>query len=410
MSSSQKEPMIVRWKDNIVEIGAGRPVVIQSMTNTDTADVESSTKQVLELAQAGSELVRLTVNTPAAAKAIPEIRRRLDEAGCFVPLVGDFHYNGHKLLTEYPECAEALSKYRINPGNVGKGDKQEENFRTMIELAKKYDKPVRIGVNWGSLDQDLLARMMSENQKLENPLDAKEVLREALVRGAVENADRAVELGMKPSQVAISAKVSGVKDLIAVYRELEARCAYPLHLGLTEAGMGLKGTVSTTAALSVLLLENIGDTIRVSLTPEPGQSRTAEVELACEILQALGMRNFTPQVVSCPGCGRTTSCLFQELAKETQDFIKLRMPDWRKHNPGVENMNVAVMGCVVNGPGESRHANIGISLPGSGEAPVSPVFIDGKKWGSLKGPKMSEEFHSLIEEYVQKNYQNAKEQ
>ena len=381
--------MIVRWKDNIVEIGAGRPVVIQSMTNTDTADVESSTKQVLELAQAGSELVRLTVNTPAAAKAIPEIRRRLDEAGCFVPLVGDFHYNGHKLLTEYPECAEALSKYRINPGNVGKGDKQEENFRTMIELAKKYDKPVRIGVNWGSLDQDLLARMMSENQKLENPLDAKEVLREALVRSAVENADRAVELGMKPSQVAISAKVSGVKDLIAVYRELEARCAYPLHLGLTEAGMGLKGTVSTTAALSVLLLENIGDTIRVSLTPEPGQSRTAEVEL---------------------GCGRTTSCLFQELAKETQDFIKLRMPDWRKHNPGVENMNVAVMGCVVNGPGESRHANIGISLPGSGEAPVSPVFIDGKKWGSLKGPKMSEEFHSLIEEYVQKNYQNAKEQ
>ncbi len=379
--------MIVRWKDNIVEIGAGRPVVIQSMTNTDTADVESSTKQVLELAQAGSELVRLTVNTPAAAKAIPEIRRRLDEAGCFVPLVGDFHYNGHKLLTEYPECAEALSKYRINPGNVGKGDKQEENFRTMIELAKKYDKPVRIGVNWGSLDQDLLARMMSENQKLENPLDAKEVLREALVRSAVENADRAVELGMKPSQVAISAKVSGVKDLIAVYRELEARCAYPLHLGLTEAGMGLKGTVSTTAALSVLLLENIGDTIRVSLTPEPGQSRTA-----------------------CPGCGRTTSCLFQELAKETQDFIKLRMPDWRKHNPGVENMNVAVMGCVVNGPGESRHANIGISLPGSGEAPVSPVFIDGKKWGSLKGPKMSEEFHSLIEEYVQKNYQNAKEQ
>ena len=280
----------------------------------------------------------------------------------------------------------------------------------MIELAKKYDKPVRIGVNWGSLDQDLLARMMSENQKLENPLDAKEVLREALVRSAVENADRAVELGMKPSQVAISAKVSGVKDLIAVYRELEARCAYPLHLGLTEAGMGLKGTVSTTAALSVLLLENIGDTIRVSLPPEPGQSRTAEVELACEILQALGMRNFTPQVVSCPGCGRTTSCLFQELAKETQDFIKLRMPDWRKHNPGVENMNVAVMGCVVNGPGESRHANIGISLPGSGEAPVSPVFIDGKKWGSLKGPKMSEEFHSLIEEYVQKNYQNAKEQ
>lgn len=392
-----------------MEIGAGRPVVVQSMTNTDTADLDSSVNQVLELAHAGSELVRLTVNTPAAARAIPLIRQRLDEAGCFVPLVGDFHYNGHKLLSDYPECARALSKYRINPGNVGKGDKQEENFRTMIELAKKYDKPVRIGVNWGSLDQDLLARMMSENQTLEHPLEAKDVLREALVRSAVENADRAVALGLKPSQIAISAKVSGVKDLIEIYRELSKRCPYALHLGLTEAGMGLKGTVSSTAALSVLLLEHIGDTIRVSLTPEPGQRRSAEVDLACEILQALGLRSFTPQVVSCPGCGRTTSCLFQELAKDTQDYIKGRIQDWRKHNPGVENMTVAVMGCIVNGPGESRHANIGISLPGSGEAPVSPVFIDGKKWGTLKGPKMGEEFHALIEKYVQKTYQNTQE-
>ena len=338
--------MIVRWKDNIVEIGAGRPVVIQSMTNTDTADVESSTKQVLELAQAGSELVRLTVNTPAAAKAIPEIRRRLDEAGCFVPLVGDFHYNGHKLLTEYPECAEALSKYRINPGNVGKGDKQEENFRTMIELAKKYDKPVRIGVNWGSLDQDLLARMMSENQKLENPLDAKEVLREALVRSAVENADRAVELGMKPSQVAISAKVSGVKDLIAVYRELEARCAYPLHLGLTEAGMGLKGTVSTTAALSVLLLENIGDTIRVSLTGDPLE----EIKSAKRILKTLGLRKGGIEVVSCPTCGRTQIDLIG-LANQVETLVQ-----------GYDlDIKVAVMGCVVNGPGEAKEADLGVA-------------------------------------------------
>ncbi len=404
MNTEAKEPMKVQWLGNVVEIGAGRPVVVQSMTNSDTADVERSVAQVQELARAGSELVRLTVNTPAAAKAIPEIRRRLDAAGCFVPLVGDFHYNGHKLLGEYPECAQALSKYRINPGNVGKGEKHAENFETMIRLVLKYDKPIRIGVNWGSLDQDLLARMMSENQKLENPLSAKAVLREALVQSAVQSADAAVALGMKPSQIAISAKVSGVTDLIAVYRELKKRCGYILHLGLTEAGMGLKGTVSSTSALSVLLLEGIGDTIRVSLTPEPDQPRSAEVELACEILQALGMRSFTPQVVSCPGCGRTSSCLFQELAKQTQTYIKSRLPQWRKSYPGVENMTVAVMGCVVNGPGESRHANIGISLPGAGESPVSPVYMDGKKWGSLKGPTLSSDFHALLEDYVKRTY------
>lgn len=404
MNTEAKEPMKVQWFGNVVEIGAGRPVVVQSMTNTDTSDVERSVAQVLELAQVGSELVRLTVNTPAAAKAIPEIRRRLDAAGCFVPLVGDFHYNGHKLLSDYPECAQALSKYRINPGNVGKGEKHAENFETMIRLALKYDKPIRIGVNWGSLDQDLLAHMMSENQKLGNPLSAKAVLREALVQSAVQSADAAVALGMKPSQVAISAKVSGVTDLIAVYRELKKRCGYILHLGLTEAGMGLKGTVSSTAALSVLLLEGIGDTIRVSLTPEPDQPRSAEVELACEILQALGMRSFTPQVVSCPGCGRTSSSLFQELAKQTQTYIKSRLPQWRKSYPGIENMTVAVMGCVVNGPGESRHANIGISLPGAGESPVSPVYMDGKKWGSLKGPTLSSDFHALLEGYVKRTY------
>ena len=402
-------PMEVSWHDNVVQIGAGRPIVVQSMTNTDTSNVESSVAQVLELANAGSELVRLTVNTPAAAKAIPEIRRRLDEAGCFVPLVGDFHYNGHKLLTEYPECAQALSKYRINPGNVGKGDKHQENFETMVSLALRYNKPIRIGVNWGSLDQALLAEMMNENSKLADPLPPKEVLKEALVRSAVESAEEAVKLGMKPSQVAISAKVSGVQDLIWVYRELSRRCSFPLHLGLTEAGMGLKGTVSTTAALSVLLLEGIGDTIRVSLTPEPNQPRSAEVDLACEILQALGMRSFSPQVISCPGCGRTSSCLFQELAKETQVFIKSRLPDWKNKFPGVENMNVAVMGCVVNGPGESKHANIGISLPGLGENPVSPVYVDGKKWGSLKGENLSKDFHALIEEYVSNTYGRNKE-
>ena len=401
--------MEVSWHDNVVQIGAGRPIVVQSMTNTDTSNVESSVAQVLELANAGSELVRLTVNTPAAAKAIPEIRRRLDEAGCFVPLVGDFHYNGHKLLTEYPECAQALSKYRINPGNVGKGDKHQENFETMVSLALRYNKPIRIGVNWGSLDQALLAEMMNENSKLADPLPPKEVLKEALVRSAVESAEEAVKLGMKPSQVAISAKVSGVQDLIWVYRELSRRCSFPLHLGLTEAGMGLKGTVSTTAALSVLLLEGIGDTIRVSLTPEPNQPRSAEVDLACEILQALGMRSFSPQVISCPGCGRTSSCLFQELAKETQVFIKSRLPDWKNKFPGVENMNVAVMGCVVNGPGESKHANIGISLPGLGENPVSPVYVDGKKWGSLKGENLSKDFHALIEEYVSNTYGRNKE-
>lgn len=410
MRKALQEPMRVRWRDRVVEIGAGRPVVIQSMTNTDTADVEATVQQVLELDRAGSELVRLTVNTPHAAKAVPMIRERLDALGCFVPLVGDFHYNGHKLLTDYPECAQALSKYRINPGNVGKGSKQQENFETMIQIAQKYDKPVRIGVNWGSLDQSLLAEMMNENRKAEKPLEAKAVLMEALVRSAIDSADQAVALGMKPSQTAISAKVSGVPELIEVYRALAARCAYPLHLGLTEAGMGLKGTVSTTAALSVLLLEGIGDTIRVSLTPEPDQPRSAEVELACEILQALGFRSFTPQVISCPGCGRTTSRLFQELAKDTQAFIKEKIPTWRKCYPGVENMKVAVMGCIVNGPGESRHADIGISLPGSGESPVSPVFVNGQKVCSLKGPTLSSDFRNLIEDYVRKTYSLNKDQ
>lgn len=398
------EVMKVIWKNKCVELGRGSPVVIQSMTNTDTADANATARQILELARAGSELVRITVNTPAAAKAVPEIRRILDEKGCFVPLVGDFHYNGHKLLKDYPECARCLSKYRINPGNVGKGDGREENFRTMVEIAKNLDKPIRIGVNWGSLDQELLARMMSENQKLENPLPASEVLSEALVSSAVQSADEAVRIGLDPSQIAVSAKVSDVRELIAIYKKLRDRCGYALHLGLTEAGMGLKGTVSSTVALAPLLLEGIGDTIRVSLTPEPGQSRVTEVELAAAILQALGLRKFMPQVISCPGCGRTTSSLFQELAKETGDFIKERMPQWKEKYSGVENMTVAVMGCVVNGPGESKHANIGISLPGCGEAPVSPVYIDGEKWGTLKGPDMNQAFKALIEEYVEKHY------
>lgn len=404
MAKKGTKPMQVRWRNNVVEIGAGKPVVIQSMTNTETADVEKSVEQILELVRAGSQLVRLTVNTPAAAAAIVEIRKLLDEQQCFVPLVGDFHYNGHKLLTDNPECAQALSKYRINPGNVGKGDKHEQNFKTMIDLAVKYSKPIRIGVNWGSLDQALLAELMSENQKSADPLSPQEVLRHALVQSAVQSADRAVALGMPADQIAVSAKVSGVPDLVKVYRELARACNYVLHLGLTEAGMGLKGTVASTAALSILLNEGIGDTIRVSLTPQPGQSRAAEVEVAKEIVQALGLRNFSPKVISCPGCGRTSSDLFQHLAKETEDFLKDRMPQWSGKYPGVENMSVAVMGCVVNGPGESRHANIGISLPGSGESPVSPVYIDGEKWGTLKGPDMANEFHTIIEKYVEEKY------
>ncbi len=400
--------MKIKWAGREVLLGGGSPVVVQSMTNTETANIPATVEQILELAQAGSELVRLTVNTPAAAQAVPEIRRQLDEAGCYVPLVGDFHYNGHKLLTDYPQCAKALSKYRINPGNVGKGDKYEENFKTLIELAIKYEKPIRIGVNWGSLDQQLLAQMMEENNKLEEPLGSDEVLRRALVRSAVESADAAVALGLPKEQIAISAKVSGVKELVDIYRKLQSACNYSLHLGLTEAGMGLKGTVSSTAALSILLAEGIGDTIRVSLTPEPGQKRSAEVDLACEILQSLGMRNFEPKVISCPGCGRTSSALFQELAKETQVYLKSKMPQWRKKYPGVENMTVAVMGCVVNGPGESRHANIGISLPGSGESPVSPVYVNGNKYCTLKGEKMNSEFKKLIDNYVEETFGSDK--
>lgn len=409
MTEINKKAMEVVWKNRRVLLGAGNPVVIQSMTNTDTADVEATVEQVLELAAAGSELVRLTVNTPDAARAVPQIRTELDRRHCFVPLVGDFHYNGHKLLTDFPECAEALSKYRINPGNVGKGDKQEENFRTLIDIAKRYGKPIRIGVNWGSIDQNLLAQMMSDNQKQENPKEADVILREVLVKSAVDSADAAVSLGMPANQIAVSAKVSGVNELVDVYRRLSAACGHALHLGLTEAGMGLKGTVATTAALSILLAEGIGDTIRVSLTPEPGQKRSAEVDLACEILQALGKRTFEPKVVSCPGCGRTSSTLFQELAKETQDYLKSRMPEWRGKYPGVEHMTVAVMGCIVNGPGESRHADIGISLPGRGESPVSPVFVDGEKICSLKGEGMSKEFQAIIEKYVQDKFGPAKE-
>ena len=405
-----KQPMEVVWKDCKVLIGAGAPVVVQSMTNTDTANVEETVKQVFELSVAGSELVRITVNTPDAAKAVPQIRAKLDEMGCFVPLVGDFHYNGHKLLSDYPECAQALSKFRINPGNVGKGDKQEENFKILVDLAKQYNKPIRIGVNWGSLDQSLLSEMMTENQKSLNPKSNNEVLRDALVKSAIDSANEAVFLGMPAHQIAVSAKVSGVNELVDVYRKLSSECDYVLHLGLTEAGMGLKGTVATTSALSILLSENIGDTIRVSLTPEPGQSRTAEVELACEILQTLGKRLFEPKVVSCPGCGRTSSTLFQELAKENQDYLKRRMPVWRPLYPGVVNMTVAVMGCIVNGPGESRHAHIGISLPGRGESPVSPVFVNGKKVCILKGSTMSREFQEIIEDYVRTEYGSGRKE
>ncbi len=409
MGNSKAKPMEVIWGDRTVLLGKGYPVVVQSMTNTETADVDGTVSQVCELSDAGSELVRITVNTPAAAQAVPLIRRRLDELGCFVPLIGDFHYNGHKLLSDYPECAKSLSKYRINPGNVGKGQKHDENFKALIGLAIKYNKPIRIGVNWGSLDQQLLSEMMNENRKLPEPKDPNEVLRDALVRSAVESAEEAVRLGMPSHQIAVSAKVSGVNELIDVYRKLAAQCDFVIHLGLTEAGMGLKGAVSSTAALSILLAEGIGDTIRVSLTPEPGQPRSVEVELACEILQSMGLRSYEPKVISCPGCGRTSSVLFQELAKQTQFFIKSRMKDWRVTCPGVENMSVAVMGCVVNGPGESSHSNIGLSLPGSGESPVAPVYIDGRKVASLKGETMSEDFHAIIEDYVQTKYGSKKE-
>lgn len=394
----------VRYGARVIEVGGGAPVVVQSMTNTDTADVIGTAIQIKELARAGSELVRITVNNPAAAAAVPAIREQLDRMEIDVPLVGDFHYNGHTLLTDYPECAQALSKYRINPGNVGQGAKRDTQFAQMIEIACRYDKPVRIGVNWGSLDQALLARIMDQNAARAEPWSAQPVMYEALVTSAIENARRAEELGLAADKIILSCKVSGVQDLIAVYRELARRCDYPLHLGLTEAGMGSKGIVASTAALSVLLQEGIGDTIRISLTPEPGGDRTREVIVGQEILQTMGLRKFTPMVIACPGCGRTTSTVFQELADDIQSYLRQQMPEWKKHYPGVEAMNVAVMGCIVNGPGESKHANIGISLPGTGEQPAAPVFIDGEKRLTLRGDNIAAEFQAIVHEYVVANY------
>ena len=387
-----------------IAIGGDAPVVVQSMTNTDTADAESTTRQAFELWRAGSELVRITVDTPAAAAQVARIRGQLDELGCDVPLVGDFHYNGHKLLTQYPDCAQALAKYRINPGNVGKGAKRDDRFATMIEAALKYGKPVRIGVNWGSLDPELLARMMDENGRRQNPQDADAVLREALIVSGLESAAQAESLGLPAERIVISCKVSGVQDLILVYRELARRCDYALHLGLTEAGMGTKGIVASTAAMAVLLQEGIGDTIRVSLTPDPGGDRTREVTVAQELLQTMGLRSFTPMVAACPGCGRTTSTVFQTLADRIQTWLRDSMPGWKGRYPGVEEMKVAVMGCVVNGPGESKHADIGISLPGTNEVPVAPVYVDGEKTVTLKGGRIAEEFQAIVESYVKDNY------
>jgi (E)-4-hydroxy-3-methylbut-2-enyl-diphosphate synthase len=391
-----------------IAIGGAAPIVVQSMTNTDTADIKATVAQVAALARAGSELVRVTVNTAEAAAAVPHIREQLAAKRIDVPLVGDFHYNGHRLLTQHPACAEALAKLRINPGNVGQGRKRDEQFATLIEFACRYDKPVRIGVNWGSLDPELLARMMDDNARLAEPEDATIVTRKALVASALESARQAQDLGLGGDRIVLSCKVSGVQDLIAVYRDLASRCDYALHLGLTEAGMGTKGIVASTAALAVLLQEGIGDTIRISLTPEPGGDRTREVTVAQEILQTMGLRSFTPLVIACPGCGRTTSTFFQELADKIQTYLRAQMPHWRGRYPGVEDMHVAVMGCVVNGPGESKHANIGISLPGSGENPVAPVYIDGVKAVTLKGNNIAAEFETLVEQYVQKNY-SAKE-
>jgi len=397
----------LRWASHAVRFGGDTPVMVQAMTNTDTADPVATAVQVRELANAGSEAVRITVNSPEAACEVAYLRELLDKGGLSVPLIGDFHFNGHKLLTQFPDCAQALSKYRINPGNVGRGARGDDNFARMIEVACRYDRPVRIGVNWGSLDQELLARLMDENGKLAQPLDASAVLREALVRSALDSARRAEELGLPGDRICLSAKVSAVQELIAVYRELARRCDYPLHLGLTEAGMGSKGIVASTAALAVLLQEGIGDTIRVSLTPEPGGSRTREVQVAQEILQSLGLRAFVPMVAACPGCGRTTSTVFQQLAARVQGHLRERMPEWKSRYPGVENLTVAVMGCVVNGPGESRHADIGISLPGTGEQPVAPVFIDGERRVTLKGERISEEFEAIVEDYVQRRFGRA---
>lgn len=394
----------VKWEGNIVTIGGDAPIRVQSMTNTDTVDVIETAVQVKELANAGSELVRITVNTPEAAQAVPFIREQLDKMNIDVPLVGDFHYNGHTLLSDFPDCAKSLSKYRINPGNVGKGAKKDLQYSQMIELACRYDKPIRIGVNWGSLDQDLLAKLMDENAARLNPLDVREVMVEALIQSALQSAAKAEEIGLASNQIILSCKVSAVQDLIAVYRDLAKRCDYALHLGLTEAGIGSKGIVASTAALSVILQEGIGDTIRVSLTPEPGAPRENEVIVAQEILQTMDLRYFTPMVIACPGCGRTTSTFFQSLASQIQSYLRHQMPKWKLDFPGVESMTVAVMGCIVNGPGESKHADIGISLPGNGESPAAPVFIDGQKAMTLRGDNIVQEFQSIVNDYVVKRY------
>ena len=394
----------VRWGSHVVTIGGGAPVRVQAMTNTDTVDAVGTAIQVKELAIAGSEMVRITVNTPEAAQAVPYIREQLDRMGINVPLIGDFHYNGHRLLTDFPDCAQALSKYRINPGNVGKGEKHDRQFAQMVEAAARYDKAVRIGVNWGSLDQELLTQMMDDNAKLAEPFEPQQVMYRAIITSAVQSARRAEAIGLRAEQIILSCKMSGVQDLISVYRALARRCDYALHLGLTEAGMGTKGTVASATALAVLLQEGIGDTIRVSLTPQPGEARTQEVVVALEILQSLGLRAFNPSVTACPGCGRTTSTTFQELAKQIDDFLRAQMPVWKARYPGVETMKVAVMGCIVNGPGESKHADIGISLPGTGEAPAAPVFIDGEKALTLRGDNIAAEFHALVERYIDKRF------
>ena len=387
-----------------VIIGGNAPVVVQSMTNTATEDIPATIKQVAELAQAGSELVRITVNTEEAARAVPLIRDGLEKINCQVPLIGDFHFNGHRLLSDYPECAQALAKYRINPGNVGSGEKKDAQFATMIELACKYDKAVRIGVNWGSLDKQLVARMMDENARSASPKESEEMMHEIMVVSALESARRAEQIGLAAEKIVISCKMSGVQDLVSVYQQLAQQCDYALHLGLTEAGMGSRGIVASTAALAILLQQGIGDTIRVSLTPEPGEPRTKEVEVAQQILQSLELRSFTPMVIACPGCGRTTSTYFQELAKEIEEYLRERMSVWKQQHPGVENMSVAVMGCIVNGPGESKQANIGISLPGTGENPAAPVFVDGRKFTTLKGDNIAQEFMTLLNDYVESHY------
>ena len=398
----------VVWGSRVVTVGGDAPVRIQSMTNTDTVDVIGTAIQVKELALAGSEMVRITVNTPEAAEAVPHVRDQLDRMGIDVPLIGDFHYNGHRLLTDYPSCAQALSKYRINPGNVGKGDKHDRQFGQMIEAAVRWDKPVRIGVNWGSLDQELLASLMDINSARPQPWDAKQVMYEAMITSALESAALAQKMGMAHGQITLSCKVSGVQDLISVYRELAKRTRHPLHLGLTEAGMGTKGTVASAAAMGILLQEGIGDTIRVSLTPQPGEARTQEVLIAAEIIQALGLRSFVPSVTACPGCGRTTSTTFQDLAKQIDDFLRAQMPVWKAQYPGIEKLKVAVMGCIVNGPGESKHADIGISLPGSGEAPAAPVFIDGEKSLTLRGEHIASEFQGIVENYIENRFGSAR--